>query len=65
VRCLPRLLLPDARVGIVLFVYRIISTLQPVEFGRVHAAYGGIFIVSAIILGRMVDKKKADDRFLF
>jgi drug/metabolite transporter superfamily protein YnfA len=36
------------------------TTLQPAEFGRVYAAYGGIFIVSAIIWGRIVDKKKAD-----
>jgi small multidrug resistance family-3 protein len=46
--------------GIVLFVYGIIPTLQPAEFGRVYAAYGGIFILSAIIWGRMVDKKKPD-----
>lgn len=46
--------------GIILFVYGIIPTLQPAEFGRVYAAYGGIFIVSAIIWGRVVDKKKPD-----
>jgi small multidrug resistance family-3 protein len=46
--------------GINLFVYGIISTLQPAEFGRVYAAYGGIFIVSAITWGRIVDKKKPD-----
>ena len=34
--------------------------IQPAEFGRVYAAYGGIFIVSAIIWGRIVDKKKPD-----
>jgi small multidrug resistance family-3 protein len=46
--------------GIILFVYGIIPTLQPAEFGRVYAAYGGIFIVSAIIWGRIIDKKKPD-----
>lgn len=46
--------------GITLFVYGIIMTLQPAEFGRVFAAYGGIFVVSAIIWGRIVDKKKPD-----
>lgn len=46
--------------GIILFVYGIIPTLQPAEFGRVYAAYGGIFIVSAILWGRIVDKKKPD-----
>jgi small multidrug resistance family-3 protein len=46
--------------GIILFVYGIIPTLQPAEFGRVYAAYGGVFIVSAIIWGRIVDKRKPD-----
>ena len=46
--------------GIILFVYGIIPTLQPAEFGRVYAAYGGIFIVSAIVWGMIVDKKKPD-----
>lgn len=50
-----------AGVGaIILSIYGIIQTLQPAEFGRVYAAYGGIFIVSAIIWGRIVDKKKPD-----
>ncbi len=46
--------------GIILFVYGIIPTFQPAEFGRVYAAYGGIFIVSAIIWGRIVDRKEPD-----
>jgi small multidrug resistance family-3 protein len=46
--------------GVILFVYGIIPTLQPAEFGRVYAAYGGIFIVSAVIWGRVIDKKKPD-----
>ena len=46
--------------GLVLFVYGVILTLQPAHFGRVYAAYGGIFIVSSIIWGLMVDKKKPD-----
>jgi small multidrug resistance family-3 protein len=37
--------------GIILFGYGIIPTLQPAEFGRVYAAYGGIFTVSAILWG--------------
>ena len=44
--------------GIILFVYGIIPTLQPAEFGRVYAAYGGIFILSALLWGRWVDKKE-------
>jgi small multidrug resistance family-3 protein len=46
--------------GIILFVYGIIPTLQPSHFGRTYAAYGGIFIISSIIWGIVVDKKKPD-----
>ncbi|MCH8049390.1 YnfA family protein [Patescibacteria group bacterium] len=46
--------------GLILFVYGVILTLQPAHFGRVYAAYGGVFIVSAIIWGAMVDKKPPD-----
>jgi small multidrug resistance family-3 protein len=46
--------------GTILFLYGIIPTLQPSHFGRVYAAYGGIFIISSIIWGMTVDKKKPD-----
>ncbi len=46
--------------AVVLFIYGIIQTLQPTEFGRAYAAYGGIFIISAISGGRMADKKHLD-----
>ena len=46
--------------GFVLFLYGIIPTLQPSNFGRVYAAYGGIFVVMAIIWGLIVDKKRPD-----
>jgi small multidrug resistance family-3 protein len=46
--------------GIILFLYGIIPTLQPSHFGRIYAAYGGIFIISSIIWGMIVDKKKPD-----
>lgn len=46
--------------AIVLFLYVIIMTLQPTTFGKVYAAYGGIFIISSIIWGYWVDKKKPD-----
>ena len=48
--------------GAVLFVYGIIPTLQPAHFGRVYAAYGGIFIVLSIFWGWKIDKI-APDRF--
>jgi len=46
--------------GLILFVYGIIPTLQPAHFSRVYATYGGIFIVSSIIWGFIVDKKSPD-----
>ncbi len=42
--------------AIVLMLYGVIPTLQPANFGRVYAAYGGIFIVMAIIWGWLVDR---------
>src|SRR5437867_13429374 len=46
--------------GIILFTYGIIPTLQPSNFGRVYAAYGGFFIISSVLWGMMVDKKRPD-----
>lgn len=46
--------------GLTLAVYGIIPTFQPANFGRVYAAYGGIFIVPSLIWGFFVDKKKPD-----
>jgi small multidrug resistance family-3 protein len=45
---------------IVHFTYGIIPTLQPAGFGRVYAAYGGFFIISSILWGIVIDKKKPD-----
>lgn len=42
--------------AIVLMLYGIIPTLQPAHFGRVYAAYGGIFIVMAILWGWLIDR---------
>ena len=44
--------------GIILFIYGIIPTLQPSNFGRVYTAYGGIFVISAVIWGMFMDRKK-------
>ena len=47
--------------GIVLFFYGVIPTFQSESaFGRVYAAYGGIFIVLAILWGRIVDGWRPD-----
>lgn len=37
--------------GFVLFVYGIVPTFQPGHFHRTYAAYGGIFIVIALLWG--------------
>jgi len=46
--------------SIVLIVYGIIPTFQPANFGRVYAAYGGVFIVLSILWGWGVDRIKPD-----
>ena len=46
--------------ALILFSYGIIPTLQPASFGRVYAAYGGIFIISSILWGYWIDKKRID-----
>jgi small multidrug resistance family-3 protein len=40
---------------IVLGLYGVVATFQSANFGRVYAAYGGIFIVLAILWGWKVD----------
>ena len=42
--------------ALILFSYGIIMTLQPVNFGKVYATYGGIFVVMSIIWGYCVDR---------
>ena len=47
--------------GIILALYGIIPTLQKFPaFGRVNAAYGGVFIILSILWGWGVDKKTPD-----
>jgi small multidrug resistance family-3 protein len=46
--------------GAILFIYGIIPTFQPANFGRVYAAYGGVFIVLSILWGWLVDKQPPD-----
>lgn len=45
-----------------LVLYGVIPTLQPANFGRVYAAYGGVFIVLSLLWGWGIDKT-APDRF--
>lgn len=48
--------------AISLIVYGIVPTLQPpsASFGRVYAAYGGIFIILSIIWGWKIDNVVPD-----
>jgi len=43
-----------------LVLYGVIPTLQPANFGRVYAAYGGVFIVLSILWGWRIDKITPD-----
>lgn len=52
---------PAGLVGaLVLFLYGIIPTYQPAHFGRVYAAYGGVFIALALLWGIVVDGFRPD-----
>lgn len=47
--------------GITLALYGVIATFQMFpSFGRVYAAYGGVFIVLSVLWGWGVDKKVPD-----
>ena len=46
--------------AIVLVLYGVIPTLQPANFGRVYAAYGGVFVALSILWGWHVDKVRPD-----
>ena len=46
--------------ALLLIIYGIIPTLQPASFGRVYAAYGGIFIVLSILWSWQIDKITPD-----
>jgi small multidrug resistance family-3 protein len=48
--------------GFVLFLYGVVPTFQPSHFHRIYAAYGGIFIVMALI-GGWIFEGIAPDRF--
>ena len=45
----------------VLSLYGVVAALQPItEFGRIYAAYGGVFIVLALAWGVLVDEFRPD-----
>lgn len=46
--------------GLLLFAYGVVHTLQPAHFGRVYAAYGGVFVVLSILWGWWIDGRAPD-----
>ncbi len=46
--------------AIVLILYGVVPTLQPAHFGRVYAAYGGVFVVMSILWGWGIDQIRPD-----
>lgn len=46
--------------AIILFAYGVIPTFQTANFGRVYAAYGGVFIVLSLLWGWQVDHIQPD-----
>ena len=51
------LILPAAAI---LLLYGVIPTFQNAEFGRVYAAYGGVFVVLSVIWGWGIDGIRPD-----
>lgn len=53
-------------VGVLaLGLYGVVPTLQPAHFGRVYAAYGGVFIVLSLLWGWGIDRRRPDGFDLF
>ena len=46
--------------ALILVLYGIIPTYQPAHFGRVYAAYGGVFVLLSVLWGWAVDRITPD-----
>ncbi|HET9228824.1 MAG TPA: YnfA family protein, partial [Thermoanaerobaculia bacterium] len=46
--------------GISLFLYGVFPVFQPAHFGRVYAAYGGLFVVLSLLWGWWMDGRRPD-----
>lgn len=46
--------------AVILVLYGVIPTFQPANFGRVYAAYGGVFVALSLLWGWRVDKITPD-----
>lgn len=48
-------------IGALLLIgYGIVPTFQPAHFGRVYAAYGGVFVWMSVLWGWWIDGKPPD-----
>lgn len=52
--------LVGATGGLIIILYGIIPTLQKAHFGRVYAAYGGVFVIMSLLWGWYFDKTVPD-----
>jgi small multidrug resistance family-3 protein len=48
--------------ALVLVGYGVVPALQPANFGRVYAAYGGVFIAMSMLWGWWVDAHRPERR---
>ena len=46
--------------GVLLATYGVVATYQPAEFGRVYAAYGGVFIAMSLVWAWLVAGEMPD-----
>jgi small multidrug resistance family-3 protein len=46
--------------AVLLALYGVVPTLQPAHFGRVYAAYGGVFVVLSLLWGWRIDGHRPD-----
>lgn len=57
--------LRDTRCSDLGSLYGVIPAFQSANFGRVYAAYGGVFVVMSIAWGWLIDKRSPDFYDLF
>jgi small multidrug resistance family-3 protein len=46
--------------AVLLVLYGVLPTLQPAHFGRVYAAYGGVFVALSLLWGWWIDGNRPD-----
>jgi small multidrug resistance family-3 protein len=45
---------------LLLALYGVVATYQPAHFGRVYAAYGGVFVAISVLWGWGIDRQRPD-----